>query len=190
MIEIERKYLVTSTDFLNEYYIKNDICQGYISSNPERTVRIRTKGNKGYLTIKGISSQSGATRYEWEKEIEFDEATALLNLCEKGVIKKTRYEVKSGKHVVEVDVFYDDNLGLIIAEIELENEDEVIERSNSKGSVSHTHVRTKSDLTIKDLPKIMTEGKDKNSSGSIDLGSLIPHTIALFDLFVVQLSSI
>ena len=134
MIEIERKYLVTSTDFLNEYYAKNDICQGYISSNPERTVRIRTKGDKGYLTIKGISSLSGASRFEWEKEIDINEAKELLNLCEKGIIKKTRYEIKSGKHVVEVDIFYGENEGLIIAEIELENENEVIEKPNWLGN--------------------------------------------------------
>ncbi len=134
MIEIERKYLVTSTDFLNKYYTKNDICQGYISSNPERTVRIRTKGDKGYLTIKGISSLSGASRFEWEKEININEAKELLNLCEKGIIKKTRYEIKSGKHVIEVDVFYGENEGLIIAEIELENENEVIEKPNWLGN--------------------------------------------------------
>jgi len=134
MIEIERKYLVTSLEFKNEYYTKNEIAQGYLSSNPERTVRIRIKGNKGYLTIKGIGNESGASRFEWEKEIELNEAKQLLKLCEKGVIEKTRYEVKSGNHIIEVDEFHGDNNGLIIAEIELENENESIEKPHWLGN--------------------------------------------------------
>lgn len=134
MIEIERKYLVTSLEFKNEYYTKNEIAQGYLSSNPERTVRVRIKGNKGYLTIKGIGNESGASRFEWEKEIELNEAKQLLKLCEKGVIEKTRYEVKSGNHVIEVDEFHGDNNGLIIAEIELENENESIEKPHWLGN--------------------------------------------------------
>ena len=134
MIEIERKYLVTSLEFKNEYYTKNEIAQGYLSSNPERTVRVRIKGNKGYLTIKGIGNESGASRFEWEKEIERNEAKQLLKLCEKGVIEKTRYEVKSGNHVIEVDEFHGDNNGLIIAEIELENENESIEKPHWLGN--------------------------------------------------------
>lgn len=134
MIEIERKYLVTSLAFKNEYYTKNEIAQGYLSSNPERTVRVRIKGNKGYLTIKGIGNESGASRFEWEKEIELNEAKQLLKLCEKGVIEKTRYEVKSGNHVIEVDEFHGDNNGLIIAEIELKNENESIEKPHWLGN--------------------------------------------------------
>ena len=126
MIEIERKFLVTSNAFLNDYFAKTFICQGYLSTHAERTVRVRIKGKKGYLTIKGISSQSGATRFEWEKEIDFEEAKALLKLCEKGVIEKNRFEIKAGKHIVEVDVFEGENEGLIIAEIELEDENETI----------------------------------------------------------------
>ena len=134
MIEIERKYLVTSLEFLNEYSTKNDIAQGYLSSNPERTVRIRIKGNKGFITIKGIGSESGVSRFEWEKEIEIEEAKSLLKLCEKGVIEKTRYEVKSGKHIIEIDVFHGENDGLILAEIELENENETIFKPNWLGT--------------------------------------------------------
>lgn len=134
MIEIERKYLVTSLAFKNEYYTKNEIAQGYLSSNPERTVRVRIKGNKGYLTIKGIGNESGASRFEWEKEIELNEAKQLLKLCEKGVIEKTRYEVKSGNHIIEVDEFHGDNNGLTIAEIELENENESIEKPHWLGN--------------------------------------------------------
>ena len=134
MIEIERKYLVTSLEFKNEYYTKNEIAQGYLSSNPERTVRVRIKGNKGYLTIKGIGIESGASRFEWETVIELNEAKQLLQLCEKGVIEKTRYEVKSGNHIIEVDEFHGDNNGLIIAEIELENENESIEKPHWLGN--------------------------------------------------------
>ena len=126
MIEIERKYLVTSLDFLNQYSSKNEIAQGYLNSNPERTVRIRIKGNKGFITIKGIGSESGISRFEWKKEIEIEETKSLLKLCERGVIEKTRYEVKSGKHIIEIDVFHGENDGLILAEIELENENEAI----------------------------------------------------------------
>lgn len=134
MIEIERKYLVTSLEFLNEYSSKSEIAQGYISTNPERTVRIRIKGEKGFITIKGIGNESGISRFEWEKEIAIEEAKSLLKLCEKGVIEKTRYEVKAGKHTIEIDVFYGENDKLIIAEIELENENEEIIKPNWLGN--------------------------------------------------------
>lgn len=134
MIEIERKYLVTTLDFKNDYFAKNEIAQGYLSSNPERTVRIRIKGTKGYLTIKGIGNESGISRFEWEKEIDVFEAKQLLKLCEKGVIEKTRYEVKSGNHTIEIDEFHGDNNGLIIAEIELEDENESIEKPHWLGN--------------------------------------------------------
>jgi adenylate cyclase len=128
MIEIERKYLVTSLDFKKDVFTQNHIAQGYLNSNPERTVRIRIKGTKGYLTIKGIGNESGASRLEWEREIPIEEAKILLKLCEKGVIEKTRYEVKSGNHLVEIDEFHGENEGLLMAEIELQNEHEVIEK--------------------------------------------------------------
>jgi len=126
MIEIERKYLVTSLDFLNEYYNKNEIAQGYLCSQVERTVRIRIKESTGFITIKGIGNESGTSRFEWEREITLEEAQSLLKLCEKGVIEKTRYEINAGKHIIEVDVFHGENKGLIIAEIELENENDTI----------------------------------------------------------------
>jgi adenylate cyclase len=125
MIEIERKFLVTSDTFKAEAYAQNRIKQGYFSSVPERTVRVRIKGSKGFLTIKGISSQSGLSRFEWEKEIPVDEAENLLLLCEAGVIDKTRFEVKSGNHIIEIDEFYGENQGLIMAEIELQSETEI-----------------------------------------------------------------
>lgn len=126
--EIERKFLVTSNDFKKSAFKKSAIIQGYISSVPERTVRIRIKDNNGYITIKGSGNKSGASRYEWEKEIPVKEAEALLQLCEPGIIDKMRYKVKAGEHTFEVDEFYGDNKGLIIAEIELSNEDEYFEK--------------------------------------------------------------
>ena len=134
MIEIERKYLVTSLAFKEEAFTHNEIAQGYLNSDPERTVRIRIKGGKGYITIKGISNEGGASRMEWEQEIPVEEAKSLLQLCEKGAIEKTRYEVQSGKHIIEIDVFHGDNNGLIMAEIELESEHETIKKPIWLGS--------------------------------------------------------
>jgi adenylate cyclase len=127
MIEIERKFLVKSEEFKTISFAKNEISQGYLNSNPERTVRVRIKGNQGYLTIKGKGNETGMSRLEWEKEIPIDEAKMLLNLCESGVISKVRYEVKFGNHVYEVDEFFGENKGLILAEIELQSEEEVFE---------------------------------------------------------------
>ncbi|MCW2118310.1 CYTH domain-containing protein [Flavobacterium sp. 7A] len=128
MIEIERKFLVTSEDFKKEAFSEKRIKQGYLSSIPERTVRVRTKGNKGFLTIKGASSASGMSRFEWEKEITIEEAEKLLLLCEKGCIDKTRYEIKFKGKTYEVDEFYGENEGLIMAEIELLSETETFEK--------------------------------------------------------------
>lgn len=133
MNEIERKFLVTSTEFLSESIQSNRIVQGYLNSNPERTVRIRIKGTQGFITIKGKGNESGTTRFEWEKEIKITEAEQLLLLCEDGVIDKVRYEIPSGKHLYEVDVFEGDNKGLIIAEIELNDENESFEKPNWLG---------------------------------------------------------
>jgi adenylate cyclase len=128
MIEIERKFLTTSEAFKKEAFTQNRIAQGYLSSVPERTVRVRIKGDKGFLTIKGASNETGLSRFEWEKEIPVEEAAALLKLCEKGVIDKTRFEVKIGNHIFEVDEFHGKNDGLIIAEVELKSETEAFEK--------------------------------------------------------------
>jgi adenylate cyclase len=128
MIEIERKFLVTSDAYKKEAFSQKRIAQGYLSSIPERTVRVRIKGNKGFITIKGASNETGMSRFEWEKEIPVEEAKKLLLLCEKGIIDKTRYEIKVGPHIFEVDEFYGDNEGLIIAEIELSSENELFEK--------------------------------------------------------------
>jgi adenylate cyclase len=141
MIEIERKFLVINESFLTQATSHTRIVQGYLNSNPERTVRIRIKGEKGFLTIKGKSNETGTTRLEWEKEIPLNEAEQLLALCESGVIDKIRYEVPIGNHFYEVDVFSNENQGLIIAEIELQSENEWFEKPNWLGQEVTTDKR-------------------------------------------------
>ena len=121
--EIERKFLVIG-DFKSQAFEQSRIVQGYISSARGRTVRVRIRNGRGYLTIKGASNESGTSRYEWEKELSLHEAEELMKLCEPGVIDKTRYLVRSGEHIFEVDEFYGENEGLIVAEVELNAEDE------------------------------------------------------------------
>lgn len=125
--EIERKFLVTG-DFKQEACDSFRLVQGYISTDPDRTVRVRIKGEQGFLTIKGRSSLDGLSRYEWEKEIPVSEALELMNLCVSGVIDKTRYLVPCGDHTYEVDVFHGANEGLVLAEIELSDELEAFEK--------------------------------------------------------------
>ena len=130
--EIERKFCVKG-EFKSFAHLSTRITQGYLSSVPERAVRVRQKGDKCYLTIKGISNASGMSRYEWEKEISKAEFDELILLCEPGVIDKTRYLIKAGDHVFEVDEFYGLNQGLIIAEIELKNENDAFEKPHWLG---------------------------------------------------------
>lgn len=125
--EIERKFLVIG-EFKSLAFEQSHIVQGYISSARGRTVRVRIRDDKGYLTIKGASNASGISRYEWEKEIPIDEAKELMKLCEPGAIDKTRYLVKYAGHTFEVDEFYGENEGLIVAEVELSAEDEAFEK--------------------------------------------------------------
>lgn len=125
--EIERKFLVTG-EYKSKAYARSRIVQGYISSAHGRTVRVRIRDDKGYLTIKGVSDASGTCRYEWEKEIPIDEARELMQICEPGIIDKTRYLTRIGKHVFEVDEFHGENAGLVIAEVELASEGEYFER--------------------------------------------------------------
>lgn len=128
MIEIERKFLVLSEAFKKEAFRHTRIVQGFLNTDPERTVRVRIRGEKGFLTVKGMSNTAGTIRTEWEKEIDVSEAEKLLKLCEEGVIEKVRYEVKAGNHIFEVDEFFGKNSGLIIAEIELTSENESFEK--------------------------------------------------------------
>ena len=123
MQEIERKFLVVG-EFKSQAFSQSRIVQGYICSARGRTVRVRIRHNKGYLTIKGASNESGTSRYEWEKEIPLFEAEELMKLCEPGIIDKTRYLVRCGEHIFEVDEFYGENDGLIMAEVELASENE------------------------------------------------------------------
>ncbi|MGS2740707.1 CYTH domain-containing protein [Sinomicrobium sp. M5D2P17] len=119
MIETERKFLVRSDRFKKDAKSATRIVQGFLNTDPERIVRIRIKGDKGFITVKGKSDAKGMSRYEWEKEIPVQEAEELLLLCEKGVIEKTRYEIPNGKHLFEIDEFAGENAGLVVAEIEL-----------------------------------------------------------------------
>ncbi len=125
--ETEKKFLVDG-DFKSAAFKATRITQGYLSSVPERTVRVRVKGDKGFITVKGIGNESGASRFEWEKEIPVEDAKDLLEICEPGVIDKTRYLVRAGTHIFEVDEFYGDNEGLTVAEVELSDENESFDR--------------------------------------------------------------
>ena len=133
MLEIERKFAVKSTNFLANAKESYKITQGYLNTDKNRTVRVRTKGNKGFITVKGISSADGLQRFEWEKEIDIKDAEALLLLCEDFVIDKTRYLVPFGAVVFEVDVFEGANKGLVIAEVELETADQQFEKPDWLG---------------------------------------------------------
>lgn len=134
MIEIERKFLISSNQFKEHAISKTRIVQGFLSTHADRTVRVRVKGKQGYITIKGRSNTSGTTRFEWEKEIPLKEAEALLTLCEQGVIEKARFEIPFGNHVFEVDEFYGLNEGLIIAEVELNTENESFQKPKWLGT--------------------------------------------------------
>lgn len=133
MIEIERKFLVKSDAFKTVAFNKYKIKQGFLNSHEERTVRVRLKNDKGFLTVKGKSSSNGLTRFEWEKEISISEAESLLLLCEDGIIDKNRYEIKFGNHIYEVDEFLGENKGLVMAEIELNSENETFDSPNWLG---------------------------------------------------------
>ena len=132
-LEIERKFLVCGDDYKLLAYDSSRIKQGYICSGHGRTVRVRRRGDCGYLTIKGPSDGKGMSRYEFEKEITLEEAEQLFKLCEPGIIDKTRYLVRSDNHVFEVDEFYGDNEGLVMAEVELQSEDETFEKPHFIG---------------------------------------------------------
>lgn len=124
MIEIERKFLLKNTDFKKEAFQKHHIKQGFLSTYKKRIVRVRIQDNKAFITVKGPSSKDGLARFEWEREIEKQEAENLLKLCKNSIIDKIRYKVKVANHIFEIDEFFGDNEGLLIAEIELEHEDE------------------------------------------------------------------
>ncbi len=147
--EIEKKFLVKG-DY-KSFTIKADrIIQGYLSSVPERTVRVRIKDKKGYLTIKGPVNESGAIRYEWEKQITQEEAKELLSLCEPGIIDKTRHIIPSGNNLFfEVDEFHGDNEGLTVVEIELPDENFSFEKPGWLGEEVTGDVRYYNSMLMK-----------------------------------------
>ncbi len=122
-LEIERKFLVKGDAYKDVAFSRSKIIQGYICGHP--TVRIRVRDDRGFLTVKGGSNDGGLSRYEFETEVPLADALAMMRLCQKGVVEKTRWLVKADDgHVVEVDEFHGDNEGLIVAEIELGSADE------------------------------------------------------------------
>ncbi len=118
-IEIERKFLIKNNSYITESFKVSHIKQGFLNSNKNRVVRIRIIDDNGWITVKGVSSNDGTSRFEWEKEISLNDAESLLSLCEETIIEKNRYFVKFGTHLFEVDEFMGVNKGLVIAEIEL-----------------------------------------------------------------------
>ena len=159
-LEIERKFLVAG-DFRPFANKATRIIQGYLSSVPERTVRVRIKDDKGFLTVKGTSSKSGTTRFEWEKEIPVGEAQELIAICESGVIDKTRYIVEAGRHIYEIDEFHGDNQGLIVAEIELASEDETFAKPQWLGKEVTGDTRYYNSMLMKN-PYRNWKNKDTN----------------------------
>lgn len=133
MLEIERKFLVKSDAFKEQAKSHRLIAQGYLNSDPERTVRIRISGESGFLTVKGKSDDSGTTRLEWETEMALHEARQLLHICEKGLIEKTRYFIPSGEFTFEVDEFHGENQGLVLAELELRSADQTFPKPDWLG---------------------------------------------------------
>ncbi|GIZ14847.1 CYTH domain-containing protein [Capnocytophaga catalasegens] len=131
--EIERKFLVKNDSFKEKAISKERIVQAYLSTDPERTIRVRIKGNRAFLTIKGKTNHLGTTRFEWEKEIEIEEAEQLLPLCLLFPIEKERYLVEYKGFNYEVDVFFGNNEGLILAELELEDENQFFEKPDWLG---------------------------------------------------------
>ena len=131
-LEIERKFLVCG-DYKHLATSSTRIRQGYLSSRSGCTVRVRLRADKGYLTIKGPSRDGGLSRYEFEKEITLDEALSLFTLCEPGIVDKIRWRVPYGAHLFEVDEFLGENQGLVVAEVELQSEDEAFLRPGFLG---------------------------------------------------------
>lgn len=133
MQEIERKFLVTSDKFKEQASKKTLFVQAYLNTHPERTIRIRISGDQAFMTIKGKSSENGLSRFEWEKQLPENEARELLKLCEPGKIEKYRYLIPFGAHTYEVDEFLEDNEGLVLAEVELQSEEEEFKKPDWLG---------------------------------------------------------
>jgi CYTH domain-containing protein len=149
MQEVERKFLVLNDDYRKEAYSTIKIIQGFLNTDPYRTVRVRLAGDQAKITIKGITSNNGTTRFEWEKNIPFSDAESLLQLCEPNLIEKKRYLVKIGNFVFEVDEFLAENEGLVLAEVELESEDQEFTKPNWLGREVTGDVRYYNSLLAK-----------------------------------------
>jgi CYTH domain-containing protein len=130
--EIERKFLVNG-DFKSHAFSRSAIKQGYLSISAVSVIRVRTRDEKAWLTIKSAQVEGLIKRHEWEYEIPLAEAEEMLLLCEDGMIDKTRYLVQAGRHLFEVDEFHGENEGLLIAEVELESEEETFEKPDWLG---------------------------------------------------------
>lgn len=147
-LEIERKFLVKNDNFKMKAVKSKYLRQGYIFSNTDKNLRVRIADKQGFLTIKGKGKIS---RYEWEKEIPLEEAKELMLLCEDGIIEKTRFFVPVGSHIFEVDEFYGENQGLIVAEIELNSVDESFEKPDWLGE-EVTGIQKYYNASLKDFP--------------------------------------
>lgn len=124
-LEIERKFLVLSDDYKRQAFASSHIWQGYIASGNGRTVRIRIRDDRAFLTIKGPSDDGGLSRYEFETEVPVADAREMRRICLPGSIDKTRWLVRAADgHIFEVDEFHADNEGLVVAEVELKSDDE------------------------------------------------------------------
>ena len=173
-LEIEKKFLVRNHSYQTQNSGQSHIQQGYICSDRGRTVRVRIRDDRGYLTIKGPSSDNGLSRYEFEKEIDPDEAQELMKLCEKSeetgkplMIDKTRYLVKSGRHTFEVDEFHGENEGLVVAEVELHSEDEdyLLQLAASEAPFQHLAERRRisSPITAASVTPVASAAKSSQS---------------------------
>ena len=132
-IEIERKFLLKNDSWRQMMVRAMRIVQGYLSQDPDRTIRVRRKDKEAYLTIKSRPNDWGWSRYEFEKRISMKDAEELFQLCLPSVIDKIRYHVPCGDVLVEVDEFLGDNYGLILAEIELTSENQSFEKPDFLG---------------------------------------------------------
>lgn len=140
-LEIERKFLIESAAYKDSAVSQLRMVQGFLNTHPERTVRVRIAGDTAFLTVKGGGNASGTTRFEWETEIPIAEATNLIDLCEPIILEKVRFVVPVGEHVFEVDEFLGENKGLVIAEIELQHEDEPFEKPSWLGKEVTGNIR-------------------------------------------------
>ena len=158
--EIERKFLVKDSSYKSMAYNHTHIAQGYISSGNGRTVRIRIRDDRAYLTIKGPSLDGGLSRYEFETEVSVADAQDLMRICQPGIVQKVRWLVRAADgHVVEVDEFEGDNQGLVMAEVELGSADEPYEKPDFIGQeVTGDHRYYNSHL--RSYPYKMWGGKD------------------------------